>query len=96
MDDYNAGYMPTSMPTSLLPSNNNSDTNVNTLSHKGTRAEYGDVETHGTESHGLTRPIDTSFSPFFLEAGIWPSNPPMPPPHPSSYMQQQQPWNELV
>ncbi|EXA29475.1 hypothetical protein FOVG_19054 [Fusarium oxysporum f. sp. pisi HDV247] len=81
MDDYNAGYMPTSMPTSLLPSNNNSDTNVNTLSHKGTRAEYGDVETHAL---------------LFLEAGIWPSNPPMPPPHPSSYMQQQQPWNELV
>ncbi|KAH6982509.1 hypothetical protein EDB80DRAFT_757242 [Ilyonectria destructans] len=87
-DDYNAGYIPTSIPTSMLPSINNSGTNVDALFYGGTKAEYEDVETQGKESHGLTRPKDASYSPY-LEAGTWLSNPPMPASHPSSYMQQQ-------
>ncbi|KAH6874213.1 hypothetical protein B0T10DRAFT_588127 [Thelonectria olida] len=90
-DDFNAGYIPTSVPTSMLPSNsnsnsNNSNTDVNTLPHKDTRVEYEDVESHSTEPYGLRWPEEANHSPY-PEAGFLLSNPPMPPPHPSSSMQ---------
>ncbi|KAH7112002.1 hypothetical protein EDB81DRAFT_848930 [Dactylonectria macrodidyma] len=89
-DDYNAGYIPTSVPISMPPSNN-SNTNVNALSHKDIKLEYKEVESHGTGPHRLGKPEDANHSPF-PEAGFRLSNPPMPPPHPS-YMQPLQLWN---
>lgn len=90
-DDYNAGYIPTSVPTSMLPSNN-TNTNVNALSHKDIKLEYEDAESHGTEPYRLTRPEVVNHSPC-SETGFRLSNPPMPALHPSFYMQQQPPWN---
>ncbi|KAM0421724.1 hypothetical protein ACHAPD_000162 [Fusarium lateritium] len=48
-DDYSAGYIPTSVPTSLLPSNNTSSSSIGAIghSHKDViKMEYEDVDSH--------------------------------------------------
>ncbi|KAF7538118.1 hypothetical protein G7Z17_g12695 [Cylindrodendrum hubeiense] len=45
-DDYGAGYIPTSVPTSMLPSNNTSNSNISAGGHKDIKMEYEDVDHH--------------------------------------------------
>ncbi|KAM0550798.1 hypothetical protein ACHAPJ_008661 [Fusarium lateritium] len=48
-DDYSAGYIPTSVPTSLLPSNNTSSSSISAVGHGHKdviKMEYDDVDSH--------------------------------------------------
>ncbi|KAH7121940.1 bZIP transcription factor [Dactylonectria estremocensis] len=46
-DDYGAGYIPTSVPTSMLPSNNTSSSSISVVGgHKDIKMEYEDVDHH--------------------------------------------------
>ncbi|KIL95794.1 hypothetical protein FAVG1_00532 [Fusarium avenaceum] len=48
-DDYNAGYIPTSVPTSMLPSNNTSSSSISAVGHAHKdviKMEYEDVDSH--------------------------------------------------
>jgi len=46
-DDYGAGYIPTSVPTSMLPSNNTSSSSISAVGgHKDIKMEYEDVDHH--------------------------------------------------
>jgi hypothetical protein len=48
-DDYSAGYIPTSVPTSLLPSNNTSSSSIGAVGHGHKdviKMEYEDVDSH--------------------------------------------------
>ncbi|KAF5008978.1 hypothetical protein FDECE_4774 [Fusarium decemcellulare] len=46
-DDYSAGYIPTSVPTSMLPSNNTSSSSISAVGHKDViKMEYDDVDHH--------------------------------------------------
>ncbi|KAH7132829.1 bZIP transcription factor, partial [Dactylonectria macrodidyma] len=47
-DDYGAGYIPTSVPASMLPSNNTSTSSISVVGgHKDIKMEYEDVDHHG-------------------------------------------------
>jgi hypothetical protein len=89
-DDYSAGYIPTSVPTSMLPSSNNSTTNVNVVAHKDVKMEYEEVDgrPHGLGRDG--RPEEANHVQY-AEPGFRLSNPSLPPA--PSYIPQQQPWN---
>ncbi|KAI5458898.1 hypothetical protein BGZ63DRAFT_267952 [Mariannaea sp. PMI_226] len=45
-DDYSTGYIPTSVPASMLPSNNTSSSNISAVGqgHKDVKLEYEDVD----------------------------------------------------
>ncbi|KAI8666724.1 hypothetical protein NCS57_00898600 [Fusarium keratoplasticum] len=46
-DDYSAGYIPTSVPASMLPSNNTSTSSINAVGHKDViKMEYEEVDHH--------------------------------------------------
>lgn len=45
-DGYGAGYIPTSVPTSMLPSNNTSTSSISAVGHKDIKMEYEDVDHH--------------------------------------------------
>ncbi|KAM0186393.1 hypothetical protein ACHAPI_011689 [Fusarium lateritium] len=48
-DDYSAGYIPTSVPTSMLPSNNTSSSSISAVGHGHKdviKMEYEDVDSH--------------------------------------------------
>ncbi|GKU20631.1 hypothetical protein FLAG1_06295 [Fusarium langsethiae] len=64
-DDYSAGYIPTSVPTSLLPSNNTSSSSIGAVghSHKDViKMEYEDVDSHDT-GYRLSNPSMQPVSP---------------------------------
>ncbi|CAM1501171.1 Fc.00g103330.m01.CDS01 [Cosmosporella sp. VM-42] len=91
-DDYNAGYIPTSVPTSMLPSSNNSTTNVNAVAHKDVKMEYEEVD---GRSHGLGRdghPEEANHVQY-PEPGFRLGNPSLPPAPSYMHQQQQPPWN---
>jgi hypothetical protein len=100
-DDYSAGYIPTSVPTSLLPSNNTSSSSISVgHAHKDViKMEYEDVDSHGTVtqqhpaiSHSLSRQ-ETNHTQC-LDAGFRLSNPSLQPVSHTYMAQQQQPaWN---
>ncbi|ESU08092.1 hypothetical protein FGSG_12169 [Fusarium graminearum PH-1] len=101
-DDYSAGYIPTSVPTSLMPSNNTSSSSLGAVghSHKDViKMEYEDVESHGTIpqqrlSYAMLYKQKTNHTQC-LDAGYRLSNPSMQPVSPHTYMaqQQQSAWN---
>jgi hypothetical protein len=104
-DDYNAAYIPTSVPASMLPSNNSSSSNITLSSTKSVKAEFEDVASNGTQlprsSHfplKLTTPQDA----FRVSSTSLPPSIPstyMPPQHQAHHAQHQQqhqqhqPWN---
>ncbi|KAG7403606.1 hypothetical protein Forpe1208_v016285 [Fusarium oxysporum f. sp. rapae] len=88
-DDYSASYIPTSVPTSLLPSYNTSSSSISLgHAHKDViKTEYEDVDSHGTAtqqypaiSHSLSRQ-ETNHAQC-LDAGFCLSNPSL---HPVSH-----------
>lgn len=89
-DDYSAGYIPTSVPASMLPSSNNSTTNVNAVAHKDVKMEYEEVD---GRSHGLSRDgrLEEANHVQYPEPGFRISDPSLP--QAPSYIPQQQPWN---
>jgi hypothetical protein len=91
-DDYSAGYIPTSVPASMLPSNNTSTSSINAVGHKDViKMEYEEVDHHGTIPQGLpdVRLGEEANHAQCLDAGFRLSNPSLPPATPHTYMQQQ-------
>jgi hypothetical protein len=103
-DDYSAGYIPTSVPTSMLPSNNTSSSSISAVGHAHAhkdviKMEYEDVDSHGTEPqeqllHDALARQQTNHTQC-LDAGFRLSNHSLQPVSPHTYMaQHQQPaWN---
>jgi hypothetical protein len=100
-DDYSAGYIPTSVPSSMLPSNNTSSSNISAVGHSQKdviKMEYEDVESHGKipqpQLHHVPPEQRTNHTQY-LDAGYRLSNPSLQPVSPHTYMaQHQQPaWN---
>ncbi|KAL4723776.1 hypothetical protein ACLX1H_009420 [Fusarium chlamydosporum] len=57
-DDYSAGYIPTSVPTSLLPSNNTSSSSISAVGHGHKdviKMEYEDVDSHAARLEHVSR-----------------------------------------
>ncbi|KAH6987257.1 hypothetical protein EDB80DRAFT_881690 [Ilyonectria destructans] len=52
-DGYGAGYIPTSVPTSMLPSNNTSTSSISAVGHKDIKMEFEDVDHHGMKPRGV-------------------------------------------
>ncbi|OBS28686.1 hypothetical protein FPOA_02624 [Fusarium poae] len=64
-DDYSAGYIPTSVPTSLLPSNNTSSSSIGAVGHGHKdviKMEYEDVDSHDA-GYRLSNPSMQPVSP---------------------------------
>jgi hypothetical protein len=100
-DDYSAGYIPTSVPSSMLPSNNTSSSNISAVGHSQKdviKMEYEDVDSHGKipqpQLHHVPPEQRTNHTQY-LDAGYRLSNPSLQPVSPHTYMaQHQQPaWN---
>ncbi|KAK7419807.1 hypothetical protein QQZ08_010695 [Neonectria magnoliae] len=90
-DDYGAGYIPTSVPTSMLPSNNTSSSNISAQGHKDIKMEYEDVDHHGTHFHvaGEKRMEPAEANTRDTDAGFRLGNPSLQTAH-HPYMTQQQ------
>jgi hypothetical protein len=64
-DDYSAGYIPTSVPSSMLPSNNTSSSNISAVGHSQKdviKMEYEDVDSHDA-GYRLSNPSLQPVSP---------------------------------
>ncbi|KNB19459.1 hypothetical protein FOXG_16732 [Fusarium oxysporum f. sp. lycopersici 4287] len=91
--DYGAGYIPISVPTSILPSNNSSSSSISAMCDKDVvKMVYDDVGHHGTIPQELRLP-DVKHGEEFshtqcLDARFRLSNPPLHPgtPYSNIYM----------
>ncbi|KAK2685615.1 hypothetical protein QWA68_016263 [Fusarium oxysporum] len=99
--DYNAGYIPISVPASILPSNTSSSSIGAVYDKDVIKTEYDDVCHHGTVSQDFPVP-DTNEEVShaqYLDARFGLNNPPLHPgiPYSNPYMphhqQQQSAWN---
>ncbi|KAF9774673.1 hypothetical protein IL306_007296 [Fusarium sp. DS 682] len=101
--DYNAGYIPISVPASVLPSNTSSSSIGAVCDKDVIKTEYDNVCHHGTVSQDLPVP-DTKYDKEvshaqYLDARFGLNNPPLHPgtPYSNPYMphhhQQQSAWN---
>ncbi|KAH6879550.1 hypothetical protein B0T10DRAFT_540618 [Thelonectria olida] len=103
-DSYSAGYIPTSLPISILPSNNISSLSTSAVGHKDVvKMEYNHVDYPDMITQGLPlpnmRPGEEANHTPCLDTGFGPRKPPLQPDTPQSHpnmshdQQQQCPWN---
>ncbi|KAL5610587.1 hypothetical protein FOBRF1_006704 [Fusarium oxysporum] len=76
--DYNAGYIPVSVLSSILPSSTNSS-NISVMFHKDVEMNYNNVGHHSIIPQGLPLPdvSEESSSTQSLDAGFQLNNPPL-------------------
>lgn len=99
-DDYNSGYIPTSVPASILPSNSTSASSISILGHKDiVKMEYDEMDHHGTTPRGFYPPYHMAGQDAnhiqCLDAGFHLNHPLQsgaPHSHPYSSHQQQPAW----
>ncbi|KAI5456202.1 hypothetical protein BGZ63DRAFT_367572 [Mariannaea sp. PMI_226] len=81
-DNYSTGYIPTSVPTSIVPSNNTSPSGISAVGHKDiVEMEYNHVDYQGMIPQGFplpdVRPGEEANHTLCLDAGFHPSKPPL-------------------
>jgi hypothetical protein len=81
-DEYGAAYIPTSVPSSMLPSNNSSSSNVTLSSTKSVKAEFDDVASNDA-FRVSSAPLPSSIPSTYMQQTQ----------HQAHHAQHQQPWN---